>query len=310
MSFFDQIVVGLEYHPEESPEQAAQALHLQRASQLADASQLPVKVVTVLPAVKAGWFESDEAARARYDSAHTAVTEWVQQVGKELGEKFQTQVASGQAWMELMRAAGADSRTLIICATRRRMAFSRVLFGSTGMKLLRYAPGPVWLVHPNPDGDGTLDILASSDLTPVGQQVIEVAVSLAHLLPSRLHAITIAETAVENHILRHDMDPEEREKLYEKARSQSELRLQEQVSQTDYRILESGVQTHATSGDADACILQAVDNLKANLVVMATRARGGVAGMMLGNTAERLLTALPCSVLVIKPDDFKCPVEL
>jgi nucleotide-binding universal stress UspA family protein len=63
------------------------------------------------------------------------------------------------------------------------------------------------------------------------------------------------------------------------------------------------------TGDADAGILQAIDNLKTNVVVMATHARGGVAGMMLGNTAERLLTALPCSALVIKPDDFQCPVS-
>ena len=128
--------------------------------------------------------------------------------------------------------------------------------------------------------------------------------SLAGMLPSRIHALTVAEGETERMIARRAMDESAREQMYEKARAASEQKLQEQVSQTDYRTLESGLQTHAVSGDADACILQAINNLKTNVVVMATRARGGVAGMMMGNTAERLLAALPCSALVVKPDDF------
>ena len=47
-----------------------------------------------------------------------------------------------------------------------------------------------------------------------------------------------------------------------------------------------------------------------DLVVMGTVARNGIAGMLLGNTAERGLRKLPCSVLTVKPEAFVSPVRL
>jgi universal stress protein E len=316
MSFFDRIVVGVDYTPDESAAVAAKAVHIQRAFQLAHSSQRPIVAVAVLPEAKSGWFESIDEAQIRVQEDESEAKVWLQNVVQHLvggGDDAATVeivVAVGTGWMEIMRVAANDNRALIVCGTRRKSSLSRVLFGSTGMKLLRYAVGPVWLVHPNPDEDDRLDILATSDLTDVGLHVIEAAVSLAQLLPSRLSAITIAETDTERRIARSGADETTRETIYAKAREECELRLQQQINQTDYRTLESGVKTLSVTGNADVAILQAVDNLKTNLVVMATRARGGVAGMVLGNTAERLFTTLPCSVLVIKPDDFQCPVDL
>ena len=47
-----------------------------------------------------------------------------------------------------------------------------------------------------------------------------------------------------------------------------------------------------------------------DIVVMGTVARAGIAGMLIGNTAERILRKLPCSVLTVKPDEFVSPVSL
>ena len=42
---------------------------------------------------------------------------------------------------------------------------------------------------------------------------------------------------------------------------------------------------------------------------MGTVARGGFQRFLVGNTAERILPELPCSVLAVKPTDFVCPIE-
>jgi universal stress protein E len=47
-----------------------------------------------------------------------------------------------------------------------------------------------------------------------------------------------------------------------------------------------------------------------DVLVMGTVARGGISGMLIGNTAERVLRKLPCSVLTVKPDGFVSPVRL
>ena len=70
------------------------------------------------------------------------------------------------------------------------------------------------------------------------------------------------------------------------------------------------MQVKIAEGPADSCILSAIEELDIDLLVMATSGRGGIPGMLFGNTAERLLPELPCSILAIKPDDFQCPIDL
>jgi nucleotide-binding universal stress UspA family protein len=43
---------------------------------------------------------------------------------------------------------------------------------------------------------------------------------------------------------------------------------------------------------------------------MGTVARTGISGLLIGNTAERLLQQLKCSILAIKPEEFTSPVKL
>jgi nucleotide-binding universal stress UspA family protein len=55
-------------------------------------------------------------------------------------------------------------------------------------------------------------------------------------------------------------------------------------------------------------ILACVDRLAPDLVSIGTVSRGGVAGLLVGNTAERLIKRLDCSMLAVKPEDFVCPI--
>ena len=48
--------------------------------------------------------------------------------------------------------------------------------------------------------------------------------------------------------------------------------------------------------------------LKASIVVMGAVSRSGLKRLLIGNTAEAVLDALPCDVLILKPGRFKSPV--
>ena len=52
------------------------------------------------------------------------------------------------------------------------------------------------------------------------------------------------------------------------------------------------------------------NELGAELVVMVTLARSGVAGFFMGNSAESILAQLDCSVLTVKLPGFVSPVTL
>jgi nucleotide-binding universal stress UspA family protein len=47
-----------------------------------------------------------------------------------------------------------------------------------------------------------------------------------------------------------------------------------------------------------------------DLVIMGTVARTGIAGFIIGNTAENILQSITCSLFAVKPEGFVSPVTL
>ena len=67
---------------------------------------------------------------------------------------------------------------------------------------------------------------------------------------------------------------------------------------------------HVLRGSAATVIQSAVERFRADLLVMGTVCRTGVAGFLIGNTAESVLSELSCSVLALKPEGFVSPISL
>ena len=68
--------------------------------------------------------------------------------------------------------------------------------------------------------------------------------------------------------------------------------------------LPPSVRTEVRRGDPEDVIPEFVVAEGIDLVVMGTMTRGGLARWLIGNTAERVLRRLPCSVLTVRPDWF------
>ena len=66
---------------------------------------------------------------------------------------------------------------------------------------------------------------------------------------------------------------------------------------------------HLIKGSAAEIIPAFVEEQKVDLVVIGTVGRSGIPGLLIGNTAERVLNAVDCSVLTVKPEGFETPIE-
>ncbi len=66
---------------------------------------------------------------------------------------------------------------------------------------------------------------------------------------------------------------------------------------------------HMVDGHPAMVIPRSARKLGAGLVVMGAVSRSGLKRVFIGNTAERVLNALPCDVLVVKPEAFETHVE-
>ena len=64
------------------------------------------------------------------------------------------------------------------------------------------------------------------------------------------------------------------------------------------------------AGEPDELIPELVNKNSIDIVVMGTVSRTGLSGFFIGNTAEKMLQELDCSVLAVKPDGFVTPVTL
>ena len=153
-------------------------------------------------------------------------------------------------------------------------------------------------------------MLAATDLSEMGEDILQTAVTLGRSLPVRLSILHVIDDNLNRHIARTGVSEDAMAEYRAKAKETAESTLQNQLAMTDYRTIEKGVQVHIAEGSADGCILSAIEELDIDLLIMATSAHGGIPGMLFGTTAERLLPELPCSILVLKPNDFECPVSL
>ncbi|MCH2202101.1 MAG: universal stress protein [Fuerstiella sp.] len=317
MQVLNSIVAGVAM-PESRPWDTASvdpatrtAVH--QAFHLASSMGIPLQLVTVLEKPEAGFFgssaDADKQAVLDRQDADQVLADLNSDYAN-LNVRVSNKVVFGQPWFEIMRVAESSCRTLIVCGTRNSSSVSRLLFGTTGVRLLRNASGPVWLVKPRNDNDAVLDVLAATDLSEVGIDVIAAGVALGNGIPVRLSVMHVVDTFCDRQVARAGASEEEILKWRHQVKADAEVQLQGQLAETDFRTLSNGVRTQLTEGVADTCILSAIEELDIDLLIMASSGRGGIPGVLFGNTAERLLSELPCSLLTVKPDDFICPIDL
>jgi len=210
------------------------------------------------------------------------------------GIKASSSVDFGQSWVEVIHQVQRHNFDLLIAGTRNHGPLRSRLLGSTGRKLIRKCPCPVWIVKP--DGVDrkaapTDSILVAYDLTEVGDAALGLGCHIATSLNAPLHVLHAIDDS------KSSVDPPDIKDVIERIRNQ--------LAGFDYR----GASIQVENGDADAAILDYIDAQSISQLVMGTIARSGLYGVVMGNTAEILLPFLPCSVIAIKPDDFVSPVD-
>jgi len=298
MSFARQIIVGIEMPSEQPWEVDAIAAPCRVAFQMAilsaQSSRVPVTLATVIPNAQTEWFGSPEDADRLAVQSRIAALAVLQKLAQEEWPEANSSqllcvVLTGEPWEELIRVAGNRPDSLLVCGTRDQGTFRRVFFGSTGLKLLRLSPGAVWLVKPRVDDNDSTDIVAATDGMSVGSDVLFTAVKLAKSLNARLHVVHAVDTA------------QPTSELLQAA----EATVHEQLGATDYRTLPFGVKVQIVPGRADESILKAVEDVKADVLLLGTSSKTGVSGLLPGSTVERLLPELSCSLMALKPEGFR-----
>lgn len=217
------------------------------------------------------------------------------------GVQADHQVVFGRSWMELVRSVLRDQHDLLIAGTRQLNPVARVIFGSTGMKLLRKCPCPVWLTQPDTEPE-LRSILVAHDLSEVGSRALELGAGMAEMCGAPLHVLH----AVDN----QDYGVEYTRLVHSTlAERESQARQQLETELSHYN-LSQPAQIHIANQSPEEALLAHIEKHQTEVLVMGTVSRSGIPGLLMGNTAERLLPNLTCSIVAIKPDGFQTPITV
>lgn len=213
-------------------------------------------------------------------------------------------LAEERPWVALIGRVLAGEADLVVVAKRSHTRRDDRKLGSVSLKLVRKCPCPVWVVKPEHDLRHRF-VLAATDLTAVGDLATEYGAFMAGAQECELGVVHAWQLPIDLQLDSARLGPEEsarRKKVIADAACQH---VQDLPCVAD---LGERARVFVACDSPSRLILRVAQDKDPDLVVMGTLSRAGIAGMLVGNTAEKLLYKLDCSLLTIKPEDFVCPL--
>jgi len=247
--------------------------------------------------------EENQALRPGPGSQGMRALETLLARAEDAGLRARLALVRDRSWLEIIRAVQRGEADLVLVARRNQAGGGTVLGGVT-KKLMRKCPCPVWVVKPEGSAEPR-SIVAATDLSAVGNRAVEIGAALAECFAAELDVVHAWPLPLSVPVL-----PE----LDVPAQSRVEVELQERAARERFEEALAGLalprrpRTHLVCGAPSAVIRELIEQRGTDLLVMGSVSRTGIAGLLLGNTAERLLDRVQCSLLTIKPSDFVSPV--
>jgi universal stress protein E len=235
---------------------------------------------------------------------------------RQAGVQASSKVLYGSPFLEIIREVLRGGYDLVMIAAEGRTGLKEALFGSTTMHLMRQCPCPVWVMNPEQPKYYS-HILAAVDPSPSGEErdalnikILDLATSLAHREQCELLILHTWSYNLESHV-RSGRVSVPQSKLDEWVRGVRDAHRRSLGELLQLYDLENQKhQVYMLKGEAGNLIPALAAAKEIELIVMGTVGRTGIAGLLIGNTAEKVLRQVDCSVLTVKPEGFITPVKL
>jgi nucleotide-binding universal stress UspA family protein len=251
-----------------------------------------------------GWF-AEEGAR---------VAAYLEQVRGRIQEEHPDQVVRvhsrvGGPAPSILRRIEEVHADLVVMTTHGRSALGRAWLGSVADGVVRQAHCPVLLLRPEEE-EAPLDlarIMVSLDGSDASERALGQARLLAGTWGSKVDLVSVIPTPHSVAVPYLDASAEA-----EEVRQTLEADFREYLGRTATSLRETGVTVETQvvrAQDVPAGLLGALKRSEAGLLVMSTQGRGGVARLILGSVANRMIRSAPVPVLVVPPGRKESLIE-
>lgn len=300
MKKIEHILVAVDSQQPESPE-------LQRAIAIAKHTGASLLIVDVLR-------DLNMAARLlpQWQSAYEKLAEEKLASLHQLADSCQSQnvnasceLLRGGYSQALLKVVSTKHIDLIVRSAKGANSRESGAIGATSSQLLRLAPCALWLTQ-GPEAARCMRIVAAIDATPDDQTHGE----LNRLILSRSLDLTQREGCsldvvyawdiLDAELLEGRVPKSDFEEMVERNRVCHEEAYERVLCEFDLHVTDARV--HLLRGAATQVIPSFCETQQMDLLVCGTVARSGLSGLMIGNTANRMLTKVPCSILALRKE--------
>ncbi len=202
---------------------------------------------------------------------------------------------------EIVSYARTGNVDLIVMGTHGRSGMAHLLVGSVAEKVVRTAPCPVLTLREAPlgrkgTGAGGRRILVATDFSEPSDAALGYARILAAPMGASLHLLHVLEDALVNESFGSEVyyltdSPGSRTVRLKDARE----RLAHRITADDRARLRAT--TEVIFGSSARTIVEYAADNEFDLIVMGTHGRSGMAHLLMGSVAERVVRTAPCPVL-------------
>ena len=228
-------------------------------------------------------------------------------VSEQANLQFKINVVCGNPIAEVMQQVLRGRHDLVMVAEHSMPSSKPTSLGPTTLKLIRKSGCPVWVISPSM---APLDIriMAAVDPDPfdadrdaLNTKILNIASSLAGREGTPLHIVNAWRAPAEG-VLRSQggLSAENLSRYVYNVFNVRASSVKEMIQKSSARKLRHRM--HLIKGTASKVIPIAVRRERADLLVVGMFSRRGLGGWLIGNTAEKILNQVKCSVLLVKPN--------
>ena len=249
----------------------------------------------------------DEARKLLLESRRVSLQQLADGVDAATAEISIELVWCKDPFLELVRVAGEMESDLVISSTQSRTRWERMRLSNQDWQLIRYCPATLLLVKSGQHSryDRTLaaiDPLHADDKPAnLDHRILEAAKKMCELYDAELNVINVvmpllsAAPTVAEPLLATDTIAQEAATQAHQNRSR--------VLLDEHALNETSI--NVMVGEPADQIIEFAARQACDLLVMGAVARSALGRLLIGNTAEKVLDAVACDLLIIKPDGIK-----
>jgi universal stress protein E len=201
----------------------------------------------------------------------------------------------------IVRAALRDQVDLVVAGRHQRRTDRAPTLRLTDWELMRICPRPLLLVGASPVRRGSGSIVAALDPMHAYDKPASLDIAIARAAARLAQALQLECHAV--HCISESVYP------FGDATPENRRRLRLQIASRMQRVMKKGgklaANVHVVRGNAATGLPLLVDRLCASILVMGIVSRRWMKHFVIGDTAESIIRATSCDLLLVKPDNFR-----